>query len=102
MRARAELLPKHPKWDNAPIWPERLAYEVNAALDRDACVLDELDTGGTPCRRQPGRCSERMCIELVANGCHRLSNLAPRNQRSEVLLRIRPQRVKNRCIDGSR
>jgi benzoylformate decarboxylase len=40
--ARAELLPKHPKWNSVPIWPERLAYEVNAALDHDACVVDEL------------------------------------------------------------
>ena len=42
-RARAELLAKHPKWDNVPLLPERVAYEINALLEKDAYVVDELE-----------------------------------------------------------
>jgi len=42
-RARAELATKHPKWDSTPILPNRVAYELNAVLEKDAYVVDELE-----------------------------------------------------------
>ena len=39
--SRAQSLLKNPRWNSAPVLPQRLAYEVNQVLEKDAYVVNE-------------------------------------------------------------
>ncbi len=41
IESRVQTQLKDPRWDSTPILPQRLAYEVNRALDQDAYVVNE-------------------------------------------------------------